>query len=214
MNDPSDTIVPVIAILVIFGLPLAYGIVNRVFAHHERMEMLKRGIVPPPDPKWAKRMHKAGWYDAGMYGMPQGQPGVAPPPYDAYAAYQASCANPNRMLRKGITLAMVGFALLVGLSFIDVGRPGPWLLGGLIPLFVGIAQVIIAVLSGASFGPFGINAQWQQPGFPPPPGAQQQQSSGQPPFSRPRDVTPGGYGAWRPGGTTGLEKPPSPPDVR
>ena len=212
MSDPAETIVPLAFILVVFGLPLTLALVNRVFAHHERLEMLKRGIVPPPDPKWAKRAARAGWYDPSMYGMPpQGQPGVAPPPYDPYAAMYN---NPNRMLRKGITLAMCGFALLIGLSFIDIGRPGPWLLGGLIPLFVGIAQIIIAVLSGASIGPIGLNAQqWQQPGMPPP-GPQQQQPSGQQPFTNARDVTPGGYGGWRPGPTTGLEKPPSPPDVR
>jgi uncharacterized protein DUF6249 len=213
MNDATaENIVPVVFIVVVFGLPLTMAIVNRVFAHHERMEMLKRGIVPPPDPKWAKRMGKAAWYDPGVYGMGQPQPGVAPPPYDAYAAYQASCNNPNRMLRKGITLAMIGFALLIGLSFIRPGMPGPWLLGGLIPLFVGVAQIIIAVISGASLGPVGINSQWQQPGVPPPGAAQQ--PSGQQPFAGPRDVTPGGYGGWRPGATTGLEKPPSPPDVR
>jgi hypothetical protein len=212
MNDPAETIVPLAFILVVFGLPLTLAIVNRVYAHQERIEMLKRGIVPPPDPKWARRAARAGWYDPNTYGMPQGQPGVAPPPYDAYAAM---CNNPNRMLRKGITLAMIGFALLVGLSFIDVGRPGPWLLGGLIPLFVGIAQIIISLISGASLGPFGMNAQaqqqWQQPGTPPP---AQAQASAQQPFTTPRDVTPGGYGGWRPGPTAGLEKPPSPPDVR
>jgi hypothetical protein len=53
--------------------------------------------------------------------------------------------------------------LLIGLSFIGYHggdgfmspasiHPGPWLLGGLIPMFVGIAQIIIALLSGAQFG--------------------------------------------------------------
>jgi hypothetical protein len=48
----------------------------------------------------------------------------------------------------------------MGLSFIGVHddgvgwsfHPGPWLLGGLIPMFIGISQVIIAVLSGAVIG--------------------------------------------------------------
>ena len=212
MNDPAETIVPLAFILVVFGLPLTLAIVNRVYAHQERLEMLKRGIVPPPDPKWAKRMGRAGWYDPNTYGMPQGGVPGAQPNYDpscwgwgGYGAY-----DPNRSLRKGITLVCVGIALTVGLSFIDVGRPGPWLLGGLIPMFVGVAQVVIALLSGAAnaqsiFGP--------RPGMPPP-GPQPQQPSGQQPFTNPRDVTPGGYGGWRPGSTTGLEKPPSPPDVR
>lgn len=210
MNSPENTIIPLAFILVVFGLPLTLAIVNRVFAHQERLEMLRRGIVPPPDPKWAKRMGRAGWYDPGVYGMPpQGVPGAAPP----YEPYAAMYSNPTRSLRKGITLAMIGFALLIGLSFIDPGRPGPWLLGGLIPLFVGIAQIIIAVLSGATLGPIGLNnaQQWRQPGAPPP--GPQAQAPGQP-FANPRDVTPGGYAGWRPGPATGLEKPPSPPDVR
>jgi hypothetical protein len=204
MHDPAETIVPLAFILIVFGLPLTLAIVNRVFAHHERLEMLRRGMMPPPDPKWAGRMGKAAWYDPGVYGMPPGAPG-----YDPYAAF----ASPNRLLRKGITLAMIGFALLVGLSFIDPGRPGPWLLGGLVPLFVGIAQIAIAVLSGARLGPIGYGANWQGPGPGMPPPGQQQQPQGQP-YTNPRDVTPGGYGGWRPGQTTGLEKPPSPPDVR
>lgn len=210
MNDPAETIVPLAFVLVVFGLPLTIALVNRVFAHQERLEMLKRGIVPPPDTKWAKRAAKAGWYDPSMYGMPGAAPG-AMPGYDPYAANAYAA---HRSLRKGITLAMIGFALFVGLWFIDPTRPGPWLLGGLIPLFVGIAQIIIAVLSGASLGPIGLNTQqqqqWQQPGAMP--GAQQ--APGQQPFTGPRDATPGGYAGWRPGPTTGLEKPPSPPDVR
>jgi hypothetical protein len=65
-------------------------------------------------------------------------------------------------MRRGILTAMVGFAILIGLSFIGYRggdgpfvpasiHPGPWLLGGLIPMFVGIAQIIIALLSGATF---------------------------------------------------------------
>ena len=59
-------------------------------------------------------------------------------------------------LRRGIQVACIGLALLIGLSFIGFhdGRYvyGPWLLGGLIPMFVDIAQIISAVLSGAQFG--------------------------------------------------------------
>ena len=209
MQDPAETFVPIIAILVIFGLPLSYAIVNRVFAHQERLEMLRRGIVPPPDPKWAKRMSRASWCDPDAYSMP---PGAAVPGYDPYAAYWAS---PARSLRKGLTTAMIGMALLIGLSFIDLGRPGPWLLGGLIPLFVGIAQIIVALLSGARLGPFGLGpgpGQWG-PGMPPP-GQQAQTPPGQQNFAGPAGTAPGGYAGWRPGPTAGLEKPPSPPDVR
>jgi hypothetical protein len=71
-------------------------------------------------------------------------------------------------MRAGIKTSMVGLALFIGLSFIGYHpdqfppiQPGPWLLGGLIPLFVGIAQIIIAVMSGATFG--------MRPMPPPPP---------------------------------------------
>jgi hypothetical protein len=128
-------------------------------------------------------------------------------PYE-YGQWQA-----NRSLRKGITLAMVGFALLVGLSFIDIGQPGPWLLGGLIPLFVGIAQIIIALMSGARFTPF---AGCQPPPNLQQPGMQQGQEyqAGSRPFTAPPPSAPSGPYGWRPGPTTELEKPTPPPDIR
>ncbi|MDD2431912.1 MAG: hypothetical protein PHD88_06355 [Firmicutes bacterium] len=43
-------------------------------------------------------------------------------------------------LRSGVTLIAVGGALTMGLSFIGLG---PWLLGGLIPLFLGIGRLIL-----------------------------------------------------------------------
>ena len=202
MPNNSDDFVAVIAILVIFGLPLAYAISSRYFAHQERLAMIQRGISPPPDSRWARRAARQGWYDPSMQAQ-------APAGYDpySYSEWRANCS-----LRKGITLAMVGLALFVGLSFIDLGRPGPWLLGGLIPLFVGIAQIIIALLGGARLGPFGMmppaGLGTGEPQAGPPPYQQQP-----PPFAGARDVPPGPYG-WRPGPTTELEKPPSPPDTR
>lgn len=201
MNSNADDLAAVIAILCVIGLPMAYAISSRYFAHQERLAMIQRGIAPPPDSRWAKRAAKQGWCDPSPYAQ-------APQAYDpyGYAEWQA-----NRALRKGITLAMIGFALFVGLFFIDPFRPGPWLLGGLIPLFVGIAQIMIAVLGGARFGPFGMNAPPPPaPGIGPGPQYQQQQP---PPFAGQRDPSPGPY-AWRPGPTTELEKPPSPPDTR
>lgn len=197
MDNLADVLVPIVGIVVIFGLPLSYVIVNRVFAHQERVEMIRRGMVPPPDTRWSRR--------AGPYAMPP--QGGCVPDYgvDNYGQWHA-----DRALRKGITLSMIGFALLVGLSFINPGRPGPWLLGGLIPLFIGIAQIIIAVMSGARFGPFGPQ---DQPGSQQQPGAHYQ-TPPPPPFGAPpRDVPPGPY-AWRPGPTTELEKPAPPPDIK
>lgn len=192
MEHSSDGFVAVIAILCVFGLPMAYCIANRVYAHQERLEMIRRGITPPPDSRWARRMARAAWVP------PTGQPAAVDP--EAQIRSEAGC-----MLRRGITVGMIGLALLVGLSFINPERPGPWLLGGLIPLFVGVAQVIIAVLSGASLTP-----PQRQSVFPPP------QNGGHfaepPPFTR--DVTPGPPYGWRPGTTTELESPAKPPDVK
>ena len=114
-------------------------------------------------------------------------------------------------LRRGIQVACIGLALLIGLSFIGFhdGRYvyGPWLLGGLIPMFVGIAQIISAVLSGAQFGPVAaMNAgrfgpSEQGAASPPPSGA----GPTMPP-------SPGSYGGWRPGSMPEIEKPAGPPD--
>jgi hypothetical protein len=184
MTHASDNFVAVIAILVVFGMPLAYMMVNRVYAHQERLEMIRRGMTPPPDPRAARRAERAGY-------NPFAYSGTGP-----YVEHDPSALYPDRVLRKGVTIAMIGLALLIGLSFIDPGRPGPWLLGGLIPLFVGLAQIILALMSGAHLGG------WTLLGSPP---------------VQPHTVAPppqeGPYG-WRPGPTTELEPPVRPPDVR
>jgi hypothetical protein len=197
-NTSPDDFVGALAILCIFGLPLTYAIVNRVLAHQERIEMLKRGIAPPPDSKWAKRMYKMG-IDPAMYAAQQQQ----------YGSCFGAWGDPNRTLRRGISLTCIGIALTIGLSFVHPGQLGPWMLGGLIPMFVGIAQVVTAMLSGAGGAQNIMGGPWGA--VPPPPG---QQPSGQQPFTGPQGVTPPAYGGWRPGPVTGLEKPPSPPDTR
>ena len=178
----SESFVAVIAILVVFGMPLAFAMAHRWWSHQEKLEMIRRGMPPPLDPREARRAERAGY---------------------SYASYASadpnSCYYPDRMLRKGVTVAMVGLALLIGLSFIDVGHPGPWLLGGLIPLFVGLAQIILALMSGANFGAWTLQGpqpvqRGTMPGQTPPP-------------------PPGPY-AWRPGQTTELEPPVRPPDIR
>ena len=160
----DDSFSAIFIALIIFGAPVAAWIVNRVFKHRERMEMLRRGIVPPPEfsDKRAYRAWRAAgrpWPPPGM-GAPQapGPPGpqvaqapwTQPPPH-----WVPGEDDPQRALFKGIRTAAVGLAILIGLSFIG-GTPGsadfhggPWLLGGLIPMFVGVAQILIAVLSGA-----------------------------------------------------------------
>ena len=186
----------VVGIMVIFGMPVAFAISSRWMAHQERMAMIQRGMAPPP-------VYGRGFRRDAQSGATPPM-GTVPVHEIDYSEWQA-----NRMLHKGIVVAMIGLALLIGLSFIDgiVGFHGPWLLGGLIPLFIGIAQIIIAVLSGARLGGFR--------GVMPPPLSGTSAQPGAPPFTAPppRDVTPGPY-AWRPGPTTELEKPPGPPDHR
>jgi hypothetical protein len=98
----------------------------------------------------------------------------------------------------------------VGLSFIGYHdghyEVGAWLLGGLVPLFVGVAQIINAVLSGATFGVPAAQRRFG-PTF----------DAGAPPekHSAGSAVPPGPtYGGWRPGSIPEIEKPASPPDYR
>ncbi|MGC1379731.1 MAG: DUF6249 domain-containing protein [Candidatus Baltobacteraceae bacterium] len=199
MIDYSD-LIPLVAIVFIFGAPIAAFIVSRILAHQERMEMLRRGITPPMSPRDMRRAMKYGW-----------NPGAAPagPPANHYT-YEGGDYYAQRQLRKGIQVACIGLALLIGLGFIGYhgdGRYvyGPWLLGGLIPLFVGIAQIVSAVLSGATFGP---PSNRESLGAMSGPGPAPGPSAGS-------SMPPGpAYGGWRPGPTPEIEKPASPPDYR
>jgi len=129
-----ETDVAAFVFLCIFGLPTAGYVIVRMLQHRERMEMIKHGMYQAPaEPRWAQSM------------APQTPPAPA----------RNWNGDPQSQLRKGIVTTCVGVALLIGLSFIGYSgdgtfRLGPWLLGGLIPMFVGIAQVINAVLSGAT----------------------------------------------------------------
>ena len=106
----------------------------------------------------------------------------------------------------GITLAnpLVAGVWGVGL-FHEQVRTGPWLLGGLIPMFVGVAQVITAVLNGARIPGLTPGNYSNQATFTPPPNAG---PSGPPPQA------PAGPYAWRPGSTPEIERPVPPPDQR
>jgi hypothetical protein len=194
----SDVLVPLAAIIFVFGAPIAAFVISRVLGHQERMEMLRRGIVPPPNARDMRRAMKYGWTPSSVTPDPTNQYVYYPP--DFYAQQQ---------LRRGMQVAFIGLALLIGLGFIFYrgdGAPGPWLLGGLIPLFVGIAQIIGAVLSGATFGPPSARQR-----FGPTTGAGTTSAPG----SESGTMPPGpAYGGWRPGPTPEIEKPASPPDYR
>jgi len=188
-----------LAILLIFGAPIAAWITTRVLAHNERMEMIRRGMAPPP-----VGMHFPPPAYGAMPPPPMGKPGkYAPPGYDDYYYGQ-------RQLRKGVQLTFIGFALFVGLGSIGplshIGFAGPWLLGGLIPMFIGLAQVVNAVLNGAQIPGFNAGRYGnQQMHFGPPPPA-----AGPPPSQPPGS---GPY-AWRPGPTPEIERPVPPPEKR
>jgi hypothetical protein len=190
----SDTLVPLFAIVFIFGAPVAAWIVTRVLAHQERMEMLRHGIVPPPSARDMRRATRGGW-----------TPGT--PQMAAQFCYDGNF-YPQQQLRRGIQVAFIGFALLIGLSFIGFhdGRleVGPWLLGGLIPLFVGVAQIVGAVLSGATAGPAAARQSFGPAAAQPPPNNTAAPSAASGPT----------YGGWRPGPIPEIEKPTAPPDYR
>ncbi|MBV8726245.1 MAG: hypothetical protein JO233_00555, partial [Candidatus Eremiobacteraeota bacterium] len=127
MDQVAEVVVPALAIVFLFGLPVIAFIISRVLGHQERVEMIRRGIVPPPSAREMRRYAKYG----ARYGTP---PETQAPPDVNTQLYLYEHAAAQSQLRKGIVVAFVGLALLIGLSFIDIGQPGPWLLGGLIPL--------------------------------------------------------------------------------
>ncbi len=53
--------------------------------------------------------------------------------------------TPRGILWAGLITTMVGLALLLGLATLGTG---PWLLGGLLPLFVGLGMVLIYFVGG------------------------------------------------------------------
>jgi len=188
----SDSIAAVTVPLCLFGLPIIGWIAVRAMQHRERIEMIRHGMPPPP---------------------PKNNRGWAAPPSQAYAATQGpgSYDDAQAALRKGIVVVAVGVALTIGLGFIGtlVDPPhytyGPWLLGGLIPLFVGLAQVVIALISGATLGvpQRGPYAQYHgQPG----PGGPQGTAPPPPDFE--------GTYTYRPGAAPELQRPGQPPDRR
>ncbi len=178
----DDNLVPIVAILMIFGLPIGGWITMRILAHRERMAMLARGYVPATGGRGWQPMPPPGNWSA-----PGGSPGPSRAA-DQQAHWNLWCESESSQdsLRRGIRTTMIGIALLIGLSFIGYRshggpfggptiEPGPWLLGGLIPTFVGLAQILVARLSGARFGPP------PMPGYGPPGAAPGSPFSAQPP---------------------------------
>jgi len=201
-------LIPLFAIFFIFGAPVTAWIISRVLAHQERIEMIRNGYMPPPDPRAMRDASKyGGWQPGAMPPPPPGAP--VPPIVQPYSDNFYAQAQ----MRKGIMVTFVGFAILIGLSFIGARgdgsfHGGPWLLGGLIPMFVGIAQIINAVLNGAQLPRFGGSTPGQSTSF----GPRRMAGPAAPPPQPPPPSGP--YAGWRPGPTPEIEKPASPPDPR
>ncbi|HZO95477.1 MAG TPA: hypothetical protein VFB22_17135 [Candidatus Baltobacteraceae bacterium] len=211
----NDNAIGALAIVCIFGLPIVGWIVVRTLQFIERLEMIKRGIPPPPSGSFGfggRRAYRE-WqqqFGQGPYAQQSGaqwsgqQWGPQPVPPPAGNPWACGADGPQAALFKGIRVATIGFALTIGLGLAFGGyRGNPVILAGLIPLFVGIAQIIVAVLSGAQFPGLAPRVTF----IPPPPGA------GAPP-PRPGAA---GNGAWSQPGRPHVEelsKPVQPPDVR
>ncbi len=175
----SDNDVALVAIFFIFGMPVVAWLVmrgmkhrERQMAHIERLEMIRHGIDP------------------ARASVPEHDPsfkGLDPSP-SAQAA-----------LQKGVLLAAIGLAITLGLSFLGYG---PWLIGGFIPLFIGLAQIWIAMSAGAQLS-FGPTPPPKAPPPPPPPSAAPHQAA----------TYEGSY-TYRPGGTQELRPPTQPPTER
>ncbi len=189
-----EVLVPLAGMFCVFGLPVLAFVFFRMLAHRERMAMIRNGLMPGPLPTNLQ---------AGA---------IAPPPGRLVAT-----GGSGSTLRRSIVIAAVGLALTIGLSFIGCStatdftgervatwHPGPWLLGGLVPLFVGLAKVAIALLSGESLRPAGASPYANRESA-----AAGTTSSTDAPFA-PYDTS---Y-TYRPGSTRELRSPPSPPERR
>jgi hypothetical protein len=193
-DSDVEMLVPLFGIFFLFGAPIIAFTVFRLLAHRERMEMIRQGF----DPGVGRGSFKE-W--------PRMQPGAR-----QFSA-QSYVNDSTTTLRKGITVAAVGFALTIGLSFIGYHEtalgttihPGPWLLGGLIPLFVGLAQIFIALGTGAALRP----TQTAQAFEVPPPGV----ANAADVAAGPAPTYPGSY-TYRPGASPELRPPAPPPTQR
>lgn len=143
-----ELIISLSGIFAVFVLPVIVWLIFRMFAHRERMAMIARGIhpngpAPSEESRWA------------TFGQPM-RPGEMLDPVQAQYA-----------MRRSIMLAAVGLAITIGLSFLGYG---PWLILGMIPLFIGVAQLMIATLGNSGMQPrMGAPYAAAPPPAPPPP---------------------------------------------
>jgi len=196
--ENPEVIVPIAGLFFLIGLPILAFVFFRVMAHRERMAMIRSGIAPAPGAKSTRGAYPS---------MPQ--------------ANEGTNISPQVMLRRGIRLTAIGVALSIGLSFVGHSEsvvnsvsvsswyPGPWLLFGLVPLCIGLSQITIALISGASLrAPTGAYTQAEPT----------MQREG--PFTTTAGPTTPTYATYdtsytyRPDGTSELRSPTSPPERR
>ena len=123
MDELTLCVLPIALLVAIFGTI----VLMRWFKHREIMALAEKGLLP-----------------------------------EQYAQYMSAARGRSGrgLLGWGIALAALGLALMIGLYPIGfVGRPGPehgswyplnfgpWMLGGLIPLFIGLALLITYFLT-------------------------------------------------------------------
>jgi hypothetical protein len=120
MEEMAMCVFPSAFLVAIFGTI----VVLRWFKHREIMAMVEKGVLP-----------------------------------EQYARYSRASDSPQGrgLMGWGIALAALGLALIIGLwplGFVRAGmggpyplRFGPWMLMGLIPLFIGLALLIIYYLT-------------------------------------------------------------------
>jgi len=126
----AGILVPVLSLAVIFGF-IGWIRYLRHLESRAYYEALARGANPGPaerDP------------DAAAPPLPV-PPAIRRPVWPLEAP--ATERDPRGLLRRGCITGAVGLALLLGLLTIGIG---PWLLAGLIPLFVGLAEILFALL--------------------------------------------------------------------
>jgi hypothetical protein len=214
--DSDGGWVAFLAVFGIFILPVAGWIIVRYLAHRERMEMIRNGITPPGG------MRGRDWRASRNFGAP-GMPNMPNMPnMPGPATNKKSCdeddfslAAQRIVLRRGIRLSFIGLALTIGMSFTGYSdgpmgpmwHPGPQLLFGLIPMFIGLSQITSAMLAGATLGPAtygpGPGAPFPGPPFNTPP----------PPFGGPPPTYDSSY-TYRPGDAQELRPPTPPPERR
>ena len=203
-SDAADGFIALVVIFGVFVMPMLTWLAFRSMAHKERMRMIEQGYTPGG----------TAWHGGARpwsYAAPPPGPAAAPsaphPGAMVPPRWKRDCADPMSQFRGSLTLIAVGLAVTVGLSFIGFG---PWLIGGLVPLFIGLARAAALILSGvvvpAPGTPYMPPPQMGAPPPSPPPGAPNQSNRAAADFTA-------SY-TYRPGQTVELPPPSSPPERR